>query len=50
MTQWMQFIAMRPKVTLIDTNGESHIIRENETVKTITEPERMPEHLKTFNL
>ena len=37
MTQWMQFIAMRPKVTLIDTNGESHIIRENETVKTITE-------------
>jgi diaminopimelate decarboxylase len=50
MTQWMQFIAMRPKVVLIDTEGNPHIIRENETVKTITEMERMPEYLKKFDL
>jgi diaminopimelate decarboxylase len=48
MTQWMQFIQMRPKVVMIDQNDEPHIIRENETIKNITEPERMPEHLKQF--
>ena len=50
MTQWMQFIAMRPKVVLIDTNGKPHVIRENETVDTITQMERMPEYLKSINL
>jgi diaminopimelate decarboxylase len=50
MTQWMQFIAMRPKVVLIDTNGKPHIIRENETVDTITQMERMPEYLKSIHL
>jgi diaminopimelate decarboxylase len=50
MTQWMQFIAMRPKVVLIDTNGQPHVIRENETVDTITQLERKPVHLKTFQL
>jgi diaminopimelate decarboxylase len=50
MTQWMQFISMRPKVVLIDTNGKPHIIRENETVDTITQMERMPEYLKSIHL
>jgi diaminopimelate decarboxylase len=50
MTQWMQFIAMRPKVVLIDTNGNHHVIRENETVDTLKEMERLPEHLSAFNL
>lgn len=50
MTQWMQFIAMRPKVVLIDTEGRTHIIRENETVKTLTDMERMPDHLRKFKL
>ena len=50
MTQWMQFIAMRPKVVLIDTNCTPHVIRENETVDTITQMERMPEYLKSINL
>jgi diaminopimelate decarboxylase len=50
MTQWMQFIQMRPKVVMIDTNGNPHIIRENETIETIEQPERMPEHLKKFKL
>lgn len=50
MTQWMQFIAMRPKVVLIDTNGNHHVIRENETVDTLKEMERLPEHLSSFKL
>lgn len=48
MTQWMQFIQMRPKVIMIDQNDEPHIIREHETIKNITDPERMPEHLVNF--
>lgn len=50
MTQWMQFIQMRPKVVLIDTKGETHIIRQHETIDTITSLEEMPTHLKSFNL
>jgi diaminopimelate decarboxylase len=45
MTQWMQFITMRPKIILIDTKGESHIIRENETGQTLTAMEKTPTHL-----
>ncbi len=45
MTQWMQFIQMRPKVLLIDMNSKVHIIRENETLETINEMERLPTHL-----
>ena len=50
MTQWMQFITMRPKVVMIDTKGNPHIIRENETNNTIEHLEKMPDHLKRFNL
>lgn len=46
MTQWMQFITMRPKVVLIDLEQEVHIIRENETLETINSLERTPPHLK----
>lgn len=46
MTQWMQFITMRPNILLIDTKGNTHIIREKETGNTINSQERMPEHLK----
>ena len=46
MTQWMQFITLRPKIVLIDTDGEPHIIRENETNSTLTDLERIPEYLK----
>jgi diaminopimelate decarboxylase len=45
MTQWMQFIQMRPKIVLIDMQGKSHILRENESLETMMELERMPEHL-----
>ncbi len=50
MTQWMQFIAMRPKVILIDMDGKPHIIRENETVDTLRSMERKPDYLKKFKL
>jgi diaminopimelate decarboxylase len=50
MTQWMQFIAMRPNVVLIDTEGKTHIIRNRETVDDLNKMEVMPEHLKKFKL
>ena len=48
MTQWMQFIQMRPKIVMIDMEGKSHILRENESLDTMMELERMPEHLKNI--
>jgi len=47
MTQWMQFIAMRPRIILIDTKNRTHVIRESETLEYLEQPERLPEHLKT---
>lgn len=46
MTQWMQFIQMRPKVVLIDRDGKTHIIRENESLQTMLQYEQTPEHLQ----
>lgn len=45
MTQWMQFIQIRPKVFLIDMKGDVLVITENENVDTIEAPERKPKHL-----
>lgn len=50
MTQWMQFIAMRPKIVMIDTHGKPHMIRNNETIENIVSMEQLPEHLKKFEL
>ncbi|RLD53343.1 MAG: diaminopimelate decarboxylase [Bacteroidetes bacterium] len=46
MTQWMQFITLRPKIILVDPEGKTHIIRENETNESLTSLEVIPEHLK----
>jgi diaminopimelate decarboxylase len=46
MTQWMQFITLRPRVVMIDTKGIVHLIREKETNSSITSLEKIPEHLK----
>ncbi len=46
MTQWMQFITLRPKIVLIDTKGETHIIRESETNESLTSHEKIPDYLK----
>jgi diaminopimelate decarboxylase len=50
MTQWMQFITLRPKIVMIDVNENVHIVRDNETLESITGPEHTPDHLKKFEL
>jgi diaminopimelate decarboxylase len=50
MTQWMQFIAMRPSVVLIDTKGKVHQIRDKETLEYLEQKELMPDYLKKFSL
>jgi diaminopimelate decarboxylase len=46
MTQWMQFITLRPNVVLVDMKGKVHVIREKETMELIRQQEWVPEHLK----
>jgi diaminopimelate decarboxylase len=46
MTQWMQFIAMRPNIVLIDTNNQTHIIRKAETLDYLQQLEVIPTHLQ----
>ncbi|WP_421945245.1 hypothetical protein [Pedobacter sp.] len=46
MTQWMQFINMRPAVVLIDMQGNAHQIRKPETLQYLEMMEQLPEHLK----
>ena len=48
MTQWMQFITLRPKVVLIDVHGEVHVVRENELLESVTSLEKIPEYLLKF--
>ena len=50
MTQWMQFIALRPAVVMIDGNDKPHVIRNRESLKTIESEEVLPSYLKTFSL
>jgi len=50
MTQWMQFITLRPKIVLIDLESKTHVIRENENLESLVAYEKIPEHLQTFNL
>ncbi|MDD3079014.1 MAG: hypothetical protein PHH37_07900 [Paludibacter sp.] len=46
MTQWMQFITMRPNIVLIDKDNNTHIIRKAETLEYIEQLEQIPDHLK----
>ncbi len=46
MTQWMQFIAMRPNIVLIDTNNNTHVIRQAENLEYLEQLEIIPEHLQ----
>ena len=50
MTQWMQFIQMRPNVILVDENGETHLIREAESLHYLESLEKVPEHLQKISL
>lgn len=50
MTQWMQFITLRPNVILIDLEGKAHLIRRHETMDDFEKMELLPAHLKNFDL
>ncbi len=45
-TQSMQFIRYRPKVVLIDTEGNTHLIRESDDLEAVKFKEITPEYLK----
>jgi len=46
MTQWMQFITLRPAVVLIDEQQRAHLIKAAETLNNIDGNETLPDHLK----
>lgn len=50
MTQWMQFITLRPNVLLIDPDNKVHVIRRAETLSLLQSNENVPDHLKNFGL
>lgn len=49
MTQWMQFITLRPNIVMIDSDNNTHIVRHAETMEYVQHLESVPEHLKTPN-
>ncbi len=50
MTQWLQFITYRPKIVMINMEGEPLIIRNNENYETMNMLEIIPEHLKDLKI
>lgn len=45
-TQWMQFIQMRPAVVLINLNEKPVLIRRKETIEDVELPEILPDNYK----
>lgn len=50
MTQWMQFITMRPNVVMIMEDDSVELIRKAETIDTIVQQEVLPEKLRNLKL
>lgn len=50
MTQWMQFIKLRPNVLMIDLDDKVHVVRQSETMDVFNIFEKVPEHLKKIDL
>jgi len=50
MTQWMQFITLRPAVVMISEEGKVEVIRKKEKIENITDYEQVPSHLNSFEL
>jgi diaminopimelate decarboxylase len=46
LTQWMQFITLRPNVVMVMENGTVELIREAESLEYIMDRERLPESLR----
>jgi diaminopimelate decarboxylase len=47
MTQWMQFIEMRPNVVMLMEDGAVELIRESENIDYLMEREKIPEKLSS---
>jgi diaminopimelate decarboxylase len=50
MTQWMQFITLRPNVVMLDNNGNTHVIRRAEDLEYVQMNEQVPVHLESINM
>jgi len=50
MTQWMQFITLRPNIVLLDQQSHPQVIRQAETLAYLESVERVPEHLEQGSL
>lgn len=50
MTQWMQFITLRPNVVMLTLEHESEVIRKSEDMNSISDYEYVPQKLKSINL
>jgi len=46
MTQWMQFITLRPNVVMILEDGSIELIRKSENLDYLLDREVLPEKLK----
>ncbi len=46
LTQWMQFITMRPNVVMVMENTTAELIRKRETIENILEQEIIPKQLR----
>ncbi len=49
-TQSMQFITLRPAITMIDSKRNVHVIKKAETLETLEKDELLPDYLKEFKL
>lgn len=50
MTQWMQFITLRPAVVMSSTDQTVSVIRRRETLEGVQQEEQVPEYLKQHKL
>ncbi len=50
MTQWMQFITLRPNIVMVMEDGTVELVRESEDLEYIMSREKLPEKLKEFEL
>ncbi len=50
MTQWMQFISLRPNIVMVTEEGKVELIRQSEDLEYIMSLEHLPEKLKEFSL
>ena len=48
MSQWQQFIQLRPNVVLVDEAGQAHLIRAAETLDYLQQLEQVPAHLRAL--